>query len=49
MWGDYYDLIRAIESLESTVEQYGRYILYAICFFALLQFGRSLVKGGRSL
>lgn len=49
MWGDYYDLIRAVESLEATVDQYGRYILYAIVFFGLLQFCRSLLKGGRTI
>lgn len=48
MW-NYYDLIQAVNELNATCDKYGRLILYAVCFFGLLQFGRSLVKGGKSL
>lgn len=48
MW-NYYDLIEVVNNLNSTVDKYGQLILYAVIFFGLLQFGRSFVKGGRSL
>lgn len=48
MWS-YADLIAAVNNLNATVDNIGHLILYAVVFFGLLTFGRSLVKGGRNL
>lgn len=48
MWS-YAELITAVNALNATVQSVGTKILIAIIFFGLLQFGRSFIKGGKSL
>ncbi len=48
MWS-YAELIAAVNALNATVDNIGHLILYAILFFGFLNFGRSLVRGGKSL
>lgn len=48
MWS-YAELIAAVNNLNATVDNIGHLILYAVVFFGLLNFGRSLLRGGKSL